>query len=241
MEIPNKAIVTAAGPNMWPMLEEFALPTFEAYGEAQGYQVVTEKHTTDGRGYENSARAARWAKFGLLREALEVYETAVWLDADIIVCRTDDDIAQHVRPNNFQGFVLEQVPAERRINPNSGVWVMHQSDIAFDFLKAAEEVGIQPGPWTDQGAILKVLGWDRGDEKYHGARPGAGSPYLQQTAWLPVGWNQVYLGPRTRNPDAYVGRPSVPEPYAIHFMGMETTERHKAMAQTFGQLVLHSR
>lgn len=239
METQRKAIVTAAGPNMWPLLEDYALPSFEAYGAEQGFTVNAERLKVDGKNRSEAAprRAAKMAKYDLLEEALSNHEVAVWFDADIVICRSDDDITSHLRDEDFQAFVLEQVPYDRRINPNAGVWVMRQSDEAFDFIKAVRNTGPLPGRWTDQPAIFKALGWDMGDENYQWARPSKGSHFLEKTAWLPPGWNQPYLN-RTADVEAYIDRPSVPEPHAVHFMGMEIPERHAAMAEVFGNLTL---
>jgi hypothetical protein len=97
-------------------------------------------------------------------------------------------------------------------------------------------LGQQPGPWADQGAVLAALGWDRGDERYHGARPGPGGPALAGTSWLPPGWNQPYLGERAEEDlfnsraDSYSDRPAVAAPHALHFMGMTCAARYSHMA-----------
>ena len=84
----------------------------------------------------------------------------------------------------------------------------------------------QPGPWADQGAVLAALGWDRGDERYYRARPGAGGAFLDGTSWLPPGWNQPYLGGRVDGElynscaRSYADRPDVADPHTPHFMGM---------------------
>jgi len=133
--------------------------------------------------------------------------------------------------------VLEHVPYEHRVNPNTGVWLMRSGPAAFAFLDAVEAAGPQPGPWADQGAVLAALGWDRGDERYHWARPGAGNAFLAGTSWLPVGWNQPYLGGGREDgcynssAASYEGRPVVVDPHALHFMGMTPSARYRCMAE----------
>jgi hypothetical protein len=132
--------------------------------------------------------------------------------ADVLVARTDDDVTAHLHPDHFQALALEQVPAEHRVNPNTGVWLMRSCPSAFDFLDAVEAAGTQPGPWADQGAVLAALGWNRGDERYHWSGPGPGTRFLAGTSWLPSGWNQPYLEGRTAencyngSAASYVGR-----------------------------------
>ena len=196
----------------------------------------------DGDGADGAAQRAKWAKIDLLRRALTRYPLAVWLDADVLIVRDDEDIASHLHPDHFHALVMEQVPHEHRVNPNTGVWVMRSCPTAFRFLDAVQAAGPQPGPWADQGAVLAVLGWDRGDQQHWWARPGGGSRYLSATSWLPPGWNQPYLGGRVpenlfnSSAASYRGRPTVPDPHAIHFMGMTRDARYRHMAQVAATL-----
>jgi galactosyl transferase GMA12/MNN10 family len=227
---------------MQALLHQFAEPTFQSYADRWGYEVRTLDLKVDGERADPTAQRAKWGKIDLLRKALSDYPLALWLDADVLIARTDDDIAAHLHPEHFQALVLEQVPAEHRVNPNTGVWLMRSCPSAFEFLDAVEAAGPQPGPWADQGAVLAALGWDRGDERYHWARPGSGSRFLAGTSWLPVGWNQPYLEGRTEEGcyngavDSYVGRPTVPSPFAIHFMGMSPAARHEHMSRVAASL-----
>jgi hypothetical protein len=233
----DRVLVTAAGPHMRRVLDDLSLPSFARFAARQGYAVHAARLDHDGLGADAAAQNAKWLKVQLLREALTRYAIAVWVDADILVLRDADDVADHLHPDHFQAFALEQVPAEHRINPNTGVWVMRTCPEAFAFLDAVEAMGPQPGPWADQGAVLAALGWERGDATYRWARPGAGSPFLAGTSWLPPSWNQPFLGERRAgeqyNSDAssYVGRPCVSDPHAVHFMGMTPDARYRVMTE----------
>lgn len=230
-----RVIVTAAGPRMWPVLEECALPSFRRYAVRWDFDVHAVRLPADGAGADAAAQRAKWAKITLLRAALERYDLALWLDADVLVLRDDEDVVAHLHPDAFQGLVLEQVPYEHRLNPNTGVWLLRAGPAATALLDAVEAAGPQPGPWADQGAVLLTLGWNRGDERYHWARPGRGTPFLDGTSWLPTGWNQPYVAGRTTaecyNSAAasYADRPAVPRPNALHFMGMTSSARLRHM------------
>jgi hypothetical protein len=51
---------------------DLSLPTFESYGEAQGYQVVAKQLEQDGASSESpSGLRARGAKLEVIRRALE--------------------------------------------------------------------------------------------------------------------------------------------------------------------------
>jgi hypothetical protein len=233
---PRGAVVTAAGPQMRAILHELALPTFHRFAGRWGYAVLAEDLSTDGAGADPGAQRAKWAKIRLLRQALASFPMALWLDADILLTRDDQDIASHLHPDHFQALVMEHVPYEHRVNPNTGVWLMRSCPAAFAFLEAVRTTGPQPGPWADQGAVLAALDWDRGDERYHWARPGRGNQFLAGTSWLPPGWNQPYLGGRTdqnvfsSSAQSYADRPVVSHPHALHFMGMAPAARYRHMA-----------
>ena len=123
------------------------------------------------------------------------------------------------------------------MNPNTGVWLLRSCPESFAFLDSVEDAGPQPGPWADQGAVRAALGWDRGDERYHWARPGPGSRHLSGTSWLPTGWNQPYVDGRcaaesfNSGAGSYRDRPRVDDPHALHFMGMSPAARYRAMGE----------
>ena len=228
-------IVTAAGPNMRSALHDAALPTFERYAATWGYDVTAADLSADGGGADPAAQRAKWAKIELLRTALHRYPLALWLDADVVLLRDGENIADHLHPDCFQALALEQVPYEHRVNPNTGVWLLRSCPETFVFLDAVEALGPQPGPWADQGAVLAALGWDRGDLRYRWARPGPGNAFTAGTSWLPPGWNQPYIGPRddassfNSSAASYETRPRVSHPHALHFMGMTPVERYRRM------------
>ena len=237
---PAGVTVTAAGPHMRPVLHDLALPTFRRWAGRWGWDVEAHELPADGVAADEGAQRAKWAKLQLLRDALRSHPLALWIDADVLLMRDDEDVSLHLHPGSFQALALESVPAEHRVNPNTGVWLLRSCPESFAFLDAVEEAGRQPGPWADQGAVLAALGWDRGDERYHWARPGVGNRFLSGTSWLPVGWNQAWVEGRTAADcfnsavDSYADRPRVPQPHALHFMGMSPDARYRAMATATG-------
>lgn len=199
---PRGVIVTAAGPQMRRILHELALPTFHRFARRWEYAVLAEDLCTDGVGADPGAQQAKWAKIRLLREALAAFPLALWLDADVLLTRDDEDIASHLHPDHFQALVMEQVPFEHRVNPNTGVWLMRSCPAAFAFLDAVRTAGPQPGPWADQGAVLAALDWDRGDERYYwAARVAATSSSPARAGSLPAGISPISLAApkRTRS------------------------------------------
>lgn len=218
----SRALVTAAGPRMRPVLNDLSLPTFARYASRWEWQLLVEDVVTDTGG------TTEWDQLRLIRQALEVYELVLWLDAETLLLRDDEDIAGHLHPDHFQALGLEHVPSEHRINPTTGAWLLRSCPEAFAFLDAVDAAGPQTGPWAVQGAVLAALGWDRGDEQYHWSRPGPGSAHLAGTSWLPQSWNQQLVDQQAE------GRPRVPDPHVLHFHGMSPTDRYRSMAQVIG-------
>lgn len=218
----SRALVTAAGPLMRPVLNDLSLPTFARYASRWEWQLLVEDLVTDVGG------SAEWDRLRLIRQALEVYELVLWLDAETLLLRDDEDIASHLHPDHFQALGLEHVPSEHRINPTTGVWLLRSCPEAFAFLEAVDAAGQQAGPWAVQGAVLAALGWDRGDERYHWSRPGQGNAHLAGTSWLPQSWNQQLVDQQAE------GRPRVPDPHVLHVHGMSPADRYRSMAQVIG-------
>ena len=229
-------IVSAAGPQMRTVLHDLALPTFRRWAHRWAWEVLAHDLPADGVAADEGAQRAKWTKLRLIRAALQQHPLALWIDADVLLLRDDEDISVHLHPDHFQALALEHVPSEHRVNPNTGVWLLRSCPESTAFLDAVEQAGPQPGPWADQGAVLAALGWNRGDRDYHWARPGTGNPFLAGTSWLPPGWNQPWVAGRAADEcfnsaaDSYADRPTVPRPHALHFMGMSPTARYNAMA-----------
>ncbi len=218
----SRALVTAAGPRMRPVLNDLSLPTFARYASRWEWQLLVEDLVTDVGG------TAEWDKLRLIRQALEVYEQVLWLDAETLLLRDDQDVSEHLHPAHFQALGLEQVPSEHRINPTTGAWLVRSCPEAFAFLDAVHAVGPQTGQWAVQGAVLVALGWERGDAHYRWSRPGQGTSHLKGTSWLPQSWNQQLAGPRAE------GTARVPDPHVLHFHDMSPTDQYRSMAQVIG-------
>jgi hypothetical protein len=221
---PDKVLLTAAGPHMAPVLE-YTEPTFKEFAAAFGYRLEVER-IVDG---PDLSREARWNKLSLIRHHLQSgADLVLWIDADAIILRPhDEDIAAHLRPTDFQGFVLEIVPVRDRLNPNSGVWLIRRGDLALEFLDEVQKAGLQPTSlrWADQDAIMRVLGWDVGGERYTGARPrGDGGKFFQQTGWLPTSWNTLYSDERPRLAHRQ-GMHQVNRPHILHLAGLTVADR----------------
>ena len=139
----RKTIVTAAGPSMAPVLTTISLPSFSSFAKRHGYRMqVTYVTEDDADRWSKIAKSVRWQKLRLIRSALEQSEVVVWFDADVLICRTDIDILDSLDATDYQGLTLHSVPSENRTNPNTGAWVIRNTEKAFRFLDTAMEIGM---------------------------------------------------------------------------------------------------
>jgi hypothetical protein len=233
MTASGRIIVTAAGPNMLPLLKNYALPTFDRLARALDGDLRSVDLATDSSEYlAEEARRARWAKMDAIEQAFsDGYEEVLWLDADTLVVRCDDDPFRYLRADDFQGFVLEHNSIEARTNPNTGVWLIRNTPMARNFISDVRMIGELAGSnWSDQAAVAQALGWDSGGANHYGARPGRGNEFLRHTAVIPAPWNQLYVDMA----DPSRNCPVVPHPYVVHFAGMVVlAEREAAMGECY--------
>ena len=215
----NKALISAAGPNMAPMMD-CAEPTFARYAEQFGYELIIDRTIKDAADYRSELnKAARWGRIAMMKEVLQdPFDLAVWFDADILITRFDRDIADDLATDCFQGFVWEQspLPYRRGVNINGGVWPIRQDPDSTRFIGELEKIGMDAtGIWADQEAMCKVLGVVMGNsiDGNFMSRPMHPSLFYDRTDWLPAVWNPTGLAKGMAG-----GR-------VIHYAGLTNEER----------------
>ena len=154
----RKAIATFGfGPQA--TLLDVALPTFRWYAEQHGYDLFVPAEESFG----SRGRPYPWLKIPLITSLIEGgYGVVLWLDADVVVCRYDRDIAEGAGPEPFSLVVHE---TEDGSVPNTGVWLCRPE--ALDTLRSlwARDGCGRSGCWWEQAALIDALGGDPGAEK----------------------------------------------------------------------------
>ena len=202
---PRKALITF-GTGRHAELLALSMPTFAAYAERHGYEIVV------GTGEEAAGRPPPWAKVPLLRRTLADHDLALWLDADAAVVDAELDIADVLEPEAFQALAEHETPQGR--TPNTGVWLMRAGDDARAFLDAvwAETTVIQH-PWWENAAVCTALGYRLEPPCRHIEV----TRFTRGTQLLTADWNSI---PHDRS-DA---------PRIVHFAGEPIGERRAALA-----------
>ena len=223
----RKVLLTGANATIRPVLD-YTGPTHQQFADANGYEVVVADFDRHGH---TAIRESRMAKVSHIRDQLTACaDLVMWVDADALFLRSDGDPADDLRPTDFQGFVLEVVPQHRRIHPNTGVWVIRNTPLAFDFLDCVIQIGYRPDEmWTDQAAVMRGLDWDLGDRNFVGARMGSGNEFTAATAWLNPSYNMVFADARPRLAHR-LANPMVSNPHVLHLAGMSNDERLEILA-----------
>jgi hypothetical protein len=205
----RKAIVTLGAGAHAGMLS-VTLPTFEAYAERHGYDLVV------GTGEEAAGRPPPWAKVPLLRRTLAQYELALWLDADAAVVDVGADIAEALETWAFQALVEHCTPQGRC--PNTGVWLLRAGSRSTAFLDAVwGATELEQHPWWENAAVCDALGYDTDPP----CRRTRYTEFASGTQWLSTAWNSI---PHNR-----------PErPRIVHLAGEPIDERAAALAIAVG-------
>jgi hypothetical protein len=186
-------------------------PTFRAYAERHGYQVIT---STDA----DATRPPAWAKVPMIRAALDTHDLVLWIDADAVIVDDRDDVADALQPDTQ--LALVQHRRDEELIPNTGVMVWRAGEFArtlLDRMWAATRY--IDHPWWENAAMLDALGYDvprfnRLDRiRRRRLRARHAPPGVQ---FLPGHWNWSYLD-----------RP--PDPRIIHCLGVPVEQRLRDM------------
>lgn len=171
----NRCLVTfGVGPHA--ELLDIALPSFERFAGRHGYDlVVAQPDPIDGL-------PPSWWKIPVLQDALDSYDEALWVDADVVI--VDDSADLEVHGSAWQALV-EHRTADGEV-PNLGVWYLRAPmQWVLPGLWALRKEYAQ-APWWEQSAMLDLLGYD------HVTRPvtlDTPTELLAHTHFLETGWN----------------------------------------------------
>ena len=111
-------------------------------------------------------RHPSWAKLEACRFLLSSgCETVLWLDADVVVVRGDEDIADHAPLDRPMSMVVQRTPDGAV--PSCGVVVFRNCETTLPLLYAADAAAapdgsglVRSGCWWEQAAVIKALGGD---------------------------------------------------------------------------------
>jgi hypothetical protein len=205
-------------------LLEISRPTFAAYAQRHGYELITSTES-------DPRRPPAWAKVPMLREALDSFELVLWIDADAVIVDGAEDVAARLEPERFLALVRH---GEQKI-PNTGVMLLHGDDRARELLdRTWAATRFVEHPWWENAALLDVLGYQLPDALDPGLRSrlrrlvaprpfalSRPSRFMEGTQFLPLEWNSVYLD-------------RAAAPRIVHCVGVPVEQRARDMRAALG-------
>jgi len=146
-------------------------------------------------------RAPHWNKIVLVRHALEMgFDIVVWLDADTLVVRRDDDIRSALASDGGPLALAWHPGVENGFPPshwNSGVMVMRNTPRVREFFKTVWELGpLGNHHWQEQARMLDLLPQypdlvQRLDDRWNCTDGVTSAPQPVILAWHGAGWGAV--------------------------------------------------
>lgn len=143
----SRAIITyAEGPH--EELLDVALPTYRAFAERHGYELIVERARTVNL-------PAPWNKIPCLIDQLENHTEVVWFDCDLVVVNSTDDFPQM---EGWKTHSLVRHFAWESEVPNSGVWRVKKG--ARELLVRILDLDVfTDHGWWEQAALMTLMGY----------------------------------------------------------------------------------
>lgn len=198
-------VLVSLGTGRQRKLLRLASVSFRRYARRHGYEL--DLHTE----VVAAGRPPAWSKVALIRRQLDQHELVLWLDADVVVARSDRDIAEELPADRFLAMVEHTVGG--KANPNTGVMVIRSGDEARRFFDEVwDSTEYLNHRWWEQAAVMALLGYD----------PDTGervrdSGWHDRIHWLGKEWNSIRDDP-------------APKPRIRHWPGFTVTRRFAEMA-----------
>ena len=188
-------------------------PRMTAICEAQDYELRSIK-------VDDCSRKGGWLKIGPIRQALEEqFDWLLWVDADALFLRADEDIRAEIRDDvDIQMALHEPQPKSRHeelsAHFNTGVMLIRRCDWARDFFARVWDKGQIAHRWHDQATILLLLGYndivEQGPRRLH-------ADDHKRVGTLRVAWNAI------------PGVASCHDPIVHHYAGVRFDTRLRLM------------
>jgi hypothetical protein len=198
-------VLVSLGTGKQRKLLRLASLSFRRFAKRHGYEL--ELHTQ----VVEPSRPPPWSKVALIRRLLDQHELVLWLDADIVVVRSDADIAGELPGDRFLAMVEHTVGG--KANPNTGVMVIRSGDEARRFFDEVwDSTDYLNHRWWEQAAVMNLLGYDPDT-----AERVRDSEWHDRIHWLGKEWNSIRDDPAEH-------------PRIRHWPGFTVTRRFAEMA-----------
>lgn len=174
-----RKVICSIGAGPHAELLDVAGDTFRTYAGLHGYDVDLRTQLLD------TERPASWSKVLLLRELLENYDFAFWVDADAAIVDASADVADETEQGKFLYVVAHEY--DDQVVPNLGVIGMKAGRRARKFLDLLwNDERYIDHKWWENAAALRLLGYD-----FEPVMHEATTPWFRRTKFIPTSWNSI--------------------------------------------------
>jgi len=178
--LSNDLLMTGWAGFEFGMIAAHTMPLMAAYAERHGMKLYAANLA--------GARPPSWMKVPALIGALEKFDRVVWIDADVVISRHDDNIFDEVSEFSVQAVVPHETPCGTV--PNCGVWVVKPE--MRETLTAAWMCERHINHyWWEQAAMLELMGYSvvADEQGLPRCLPGTPTGLRSKTEWLSPKWN----------------------------------------------------
>lgn len=156
-----KKVITSFGFGNHERLLALSIPTLYLYAQNHNYDLFTPNQSFFSAETRNLPPA--WWKIDLISYLFSIYDQVLWIDADVIICRFEEDISKYIDIKDDFGVVVHETPDGQV--PNSGVWFLNKSSMKWlQQLKNFNSFR-RSNSWWEQAALLHMLGMNPDSEK----------------------------------------------------------------------------
>ncbi len=174
-----RKVLCSIGSGPHQELLEVASETYRVFADRHGYdlELRTELLVPE--------RPPSWSKVVLLRQLLDEYDFAFWIDADAAIVDVSVDVADEVERGRFLYVVAHEY--DDQVVPNLGVIGMKAGRRARKFLDLLwNDTRYIDHKWWENAAALRLLGYD-----FEPVVHEQTTSWFRRTKFIPKAWNSI--------------------------------------------------
>jgi hypothetical protein len=156
-----KKVITSFGIGEHKNLLNICVSNLYTYAQKHNYDLFIPSELFFNA--ETKKLPPAWWKIDIIQYLFNQYDQVLWIDADVLICEFEKDIADEIDISNDFGVVVHETP-DGHI-PNSGVWFLNNSSTNW-LHKLKNFTNFRRSKcWWEQAALLYLIGIDPDAEK----------------------------------------------------------------------------
>ena len=133
-------------------LLQLALHRIQNFANKYDYEISVCRKKLD-------TRPTTWTKILHILKLMEDFDEILWIDSDTVILSDVSDIAEEIHADTDLAWVWHTY--DNQTHPNSGVMYIKVNERSRQlFITANQQEDLTNHPWSDQAALMRVLGID---------------------------------------------------------------------------------